>query len=171
MVDVCSPCFNMPFLKFSNSLIFSILKRAVHTPHTPSPVKAKTIMIPKDLFITRAKSLIKSNSMDCFMETSILDNSKQALQAQLYWAAKNQYMEFVYTPEIAPCREVFAHGSYIQLNHIFESFPEDRGLELVAAQCYIGTLNKDQSGHLALLGPQAISEQDAQALMDLLKQY
>ena len=128
-------------------------------------------MILTDLFITRAKSLFKSSSMNCFMETVIVDHDTQALQAQLYWAAEDKYMEFTYTPELAPCREVLAKGSFIQLNHIYQSFPKDRGLEVIGAQCYIGTLNKAQSGHLALLGPQPISEEEAQALMNLLKQY
>ena len=179
MVDVCSPFFSIRFLKFTSPLIFSTLKRVLHTSlksttgwelHNPLRPQTKTLMIPKDLFITRAKELLKGSPMNCFMETVILNNDSQELQAQLYWSTKDQYMAFSYTPELAPCREVFAKGSFIQLHHVFDSFPEDRGLEIVAAQCYIGTLKKDKSGHLALLGPNAITEQEAQALMNLLKQ-
>ena len=108
--------------------------------------------------------------MNCYMVTQLTGAAKQELQAQLYWAAEDKYMEFTYTPEIAPCREVFKNDAFVQLSKVIEAFPLDKGLEIIRAQCYVGILNKTQTGHYALLGPKPISTTDAQALIDLLKQ-
>ena len=127
-------------------------------------------MNSKENFIRLAKDLLKDCPMDCFMETEFTGEANQEMWAQLYWSKNDQYMEFTYTPELAPCREVLVHGEYMHLDNVFECFPKDRGLETINAQCYLGLMKKDQSGHLALLGPQALTESQAQAFIHLLKQ-
>ena len=97
-------------------------------------------MLPKTDFILLAKDILQDTQMDCYMESTLTGCAKQELQAQLYWSDNDQYMEFTYTPELAPCREVLAHGSFVQLEQVQVAFPGDRGLELVHAQSYIGIL-------------------------------
>ena len=118
-------------------------------------------------FISKAKIILaQTNDLcDCYHEAELTGNDNRELSAQLYYAPKDKYMEFIYTPEIAPCSDVLTQGELIITDKLIELYPEDKGLSYINAQSYIGL--KTSTGLRALLSSKSLSS--PQELLNLQK--
>ena len=106
-------------------------------------------------FIAHAKSILSKagEPYDCYHEATFTGN-KNELFSRLYYQTSDMYMEFTYTPEIAPCEKVLESGQFTCKDGIQDLFPLDKGLAQIKAQAYVGC--KTQNGLRALLSPQQV---------------
>ena len=118
-------------------------------------------------FIKKAKNILKTLGplFDCYHEATLTGKPKDELFAQLYYLPTNKYMEFVYTPEKAPCKIILSEGQCSYGESVQILFPEDKGLCEVNAQAYIGY--KTSKGLIAILSPHSIENPDS--ILNLLK--
>ena len=118
-------------------------------------------------FVKHAKLILQDvgKPFNCYHEAILTGGHNQELKSLLYYAPADKYMEFIYTPEKAPCQVILETGYCSYSDDVQKLFPNDKGLAEVKAKAYLGC--KTQNGLKALISPKAV--QNPSLILNLLK--